>query len=218
MQSLRFEPVSTALLVVDLQNSYCHSNGCLAKVGIDVTPHRRIISNVQRLIKVCRGLEVSIIWILQEHFVNDRTLSLHKIPTTKQKLKTPDLAARGTWEAELIDEMKMLVDPSDYMVKKSRSSAFYNTNLEQILKMLGIKTTIVTGISTNICVESTVRDASFRDYDVVVVSDCVASPKEHLHKTTLENVDLYFGAVLSSEAVLVALSQANQETTSKQAS
>ena len=106
----------------------------------------------------------------------------------------------GSWGWELVSSLKP--SQSDVIVKKHRYSAFYNTELDLILRSKNIKSVIMTGATTNICVESTARDAFFRDYYVVFVRDCTASYEPHLHTATLENIEKYFGVVVSSKEII----------------
>jgi ureidoacrylate peracid hydrolase len=91
------------------------------------------------------------------------------------------------------------------MIRKLRMSSFYSTTLDATLRIHGIRTLIVTGVNTEKCVESTVRDASFRDFEVIVVSDAVATSDRSFHDDTLRKIDAYFGVVLPSDALLPAL-------------
>ena len=124
----------------------------------------------------------------------------HKIPSHLAKLGvTPCL--KDTWDAELVGELKGEVMPQDDVFEKHRSSCFYNTTLEVKLRMRGITTLIICGVATNYCVESTIRDAYARDYDIVVVEDCVATLWEDLHRATLRNVEMFYGTTIPLRAL-----------------
>ncbi len=90
-------------------------------------------------------------------------------------------------------------EPGDLLIEKRRYSAFFETDFDRQLRAREIDTLVVAGATTNVCVDSTVRDAYFRGYDVVVLEDCVASYEQDLHAATLRNVDLLFGMVVSAE-------------------
>ena len=102
-------------------------------------------------------------------------------------------------------ELAEHVRASDFVVHKLRMSAFYSTTLDGLLRIRQIRSLIVVGVNTEKCVESTVREASFRDYEVVVVGDAVATTDPRFHDDSLAKIDLYFGSVLPSEIVLDAL-------------
>ena len=96
-----------------------------------------------------------------------------------------------------MDEVAPHVHPDDFLVEKHRASLFFQTTLDVKLRMLGIEQVIISGCNTEFCVETTIRDAYYRDLDVIVVRDCVASPRLQFHEDTLAKVDTYFGAVVS---------------------
>jgi ureidoacrylate peracid hydrolase len=100
------------------------------------------------------------------------------------------------------------VGPLDYVFVKHRASCFYNTTLEVALRMHGVRTLIVAGVTTNYCVDATVRDAYARDFDIIVVRDACAALYEDLHEASLRNVDLYHGVTASVDDVARSLSTA----------
>jgi ureidoacrylate peracid hydrolase len=186
----------TALLVIDMQNGWCHPNGAMVRAGVNMTTQQAIVPNVRQLVEACRGLGMPVIWSLQEHVPQDVTQKERRIPSHLQKRNILP-APRGTWDAELVGPLKEVSRPEDFHIVKHRMSMFYATTLEAVLRMLGIRHLVVSGVSTNVCVESTIRDAYFRDYDITVVEDCVAGSFPALHEATLENVRIYFGEVVS---------------------
>jgi ureidoacrylate peracid hydrolase len=194
------DPKSTCLLVVDMQNAFAHLDGELAKAGRDISQTRATIPKILKLVKSCRENGIHIIWIVQESFIHDTIREQRKLSTHVTAEKIP--ALKGSWSAEIVDELKQVVSTDDDIIKKHRYSSFYGTNLEVRLRILGTRTLIVTGTGTNVCVESTVRDASFRDYDVILVEDCVGGTDKELHESTLKNVRLFFGTVIPSEDIL----------------
>ena len=204
----RLDPVSTALLVVDMQNGFCHPQGTLARAGVDVQAPIAVVPNVVRLVNLCRSAGVRVIWTQQEHRHDDRSKQLHSVPTHLAYLDTRGLTLCGKDDpdAGILAELQAVMRREDDVVHKHKFSAFYCTNLETLLRQLGVRTLLVAGVNTNVCVESTVRDAYARDYDVIVVEECVAGPSQRLHEATLENVRLYFGAVARLEEVASALS------------
>jgi ureidoacrylate peracid hydrolase len=119
----------------------------------------------------------------------------------------------GTWDAEIVDELKP--KSGDYVIDKSRYSAFYNTNLEILLRGLGADTLLLTGVTTNMCVESTLRDAFFRDYRVVLIEDCTAAVDSPMKEATIRTVRYGFGSVASSRDVVEVLSSEAKLETAK---
>lgn len=185
---------STAVLIIDMQKGYCDPNSAMELTGPGTTNQRAIIPSVARLAQVARQAGLPIFWSQQIHFPNDVTRSRHRIADhTRKRNFIPCL--RGTWEVDFADGIAGQVRPEDYLFVKHRSTCFYQTTLEVELRMLGINTLVIAGVNTNYCVESTIRDAYFRDYDIIVLKDCVAGSVADLHEATLKNVELYFGVV-----------------------
>jgi ureidoacrylate peracid hydrolase len=131
-----------------------------------------------------------------------------------QKILAPDgresrILIRDTWDTDIVPELKP--QASDIVIYKTRFSGFYETDLDATLKKLGIKYLIVTGVTTSICVESTVRDAMFRDYLCVLLSDCMSEPIGHdlprtNHEASLLNAEVLLGWVSDSEQFIRAFS------------
>lgn len=199
------EPKETALLVVDMQNGFCDPGGAMARSGTNFHPQMEIVPRVKDLVSLCRTAGIHVAWSLQKHFPDDVTRKRHRIPSHLDKLGTyPCLV--NTRDADLVDQLSVDVRPEDDVFEKHRSSCFYNTTLEVKLRMRGLNTLIVCGVATNYCVESTIRDAYARDYDLLVVEDCVACPWEDLHRATLKNVEIFYGRVLPLRALEEMLS------------
>ena len=114
------------------------------------------------------------------------------------------LCTAGAWGTELY-----LVQPQagDVVITKHRYSAFKGTNLDLVLRSKGIQTLLISGVSTNVCVESTARDGHQMDYYIVLLEDCVANTDERAHSNTLENIRRHFGEVCSNADVLSAWHQ-----------
>ena len=115
---------------------------------------------------------------------------------TLERGKHP-LCVEGTWGCDFYGEVRPL--PEDIVVVKHRFNAFIDTDLNLILRSMGVRTLIFTGIATHVCVESTVRHAFFYDYYNVVVRDCVATWDDELHRVALKNMDFLFGQVVDSK-------------------
>lgn len=194
----------TALLVVDIQNGFCHKDSMMARAGIDTTRQQAVVPNILRIVRLCRAAGLPILASRQVHFENDLTRRIHKIPSHMDK-RNYFPCLRGTMDAELVSEFQAELKPEDHVFEKHRPSCFFDTTLDTKLRMLGIQMLIVTGVATNYCVESTIRDAYFRDYDVVVPSDCVASTFPDLQAATLKNVEIYFGRVTDCDGIEGAL-------------
>ncbi len=188
------DPACAALLVIDMQKGFCHPDSQMEKAGIGTGNQRAIIPNVVRLVRLARTMSLPIFYSQQVHFPGDVTRKRRRIPSHIDKQHwAPCL--RGTWEVALMDEIAAEVRPEDFVIEKHRASVFFETTLDAKLRMLGIELLLISGCNTEFCVETTIRDGYYRDLDIVVVRDCVASPRLNFHEDTLAKVKTYFGEV-----------------------
>jgi ureidoacrylate peracid hydrolase len=165
---------SAALVVIDMQNGFLHEKGTLGISGVDTKRLAVIVPAMQRLIKRCRQAGIPVIWTVQEHLAADASRAQKKLAAHTAKRRQISCLA-GTWDADIIDELKPLAagNPTN-VIRKHRFGAFYETRLEMLLRQLGTRTLFVVGTTTNACVETSIREAYLRDYDVVAVTDCIS--------------------------------------------
>lgn len=195
-----------ALIVIDMQNGFCCADGFMNKIGLDYTTSEAAVEPISRLVVAARSAAIPIFftrYTLNEDY-SDAGLILELFPAIKDARGM----IRATWDADIVDELKP--QPGERVVDKTRYSAFYDTDLEQQLRDLGVDTLIVCGVTTNICVESTVRDAFFRDIRVIVPSDGTAAVTSELHEGALRDVEYGFGRVSTVAEITEALSRAPQ--------
>ncbi|MFQ5915308.1 MAG: cysteine hydrolase family protein [Nitrospinota bacterium] len=195
---IELDAARSALMVVDMQNDYCSPGGDFDKRGIPLEPARKALPNILRTLDAARTGELFVVYtamVYDEFTFEDRH---HRI--VPERMRARNLCRRGSWGAAIIDELSPR--PGEPVIEKCRYSGFYNTNLEILLRNRGITTLILAGVVTNVCVESTARDAFQRDFDVIVVSDATASYSPQLHEAALLNVRYHCGAALSTEEVL----------------
>lgn len=202
------DPADVGLLVIDLQNGFCHPEGARARAfgpGSADKP-RAIVPRVIDLIGQLRPLDIPVWFTRQVHFPEDRGRRRRRIPShlDRRGLKL-ELCNRGTWDAELLDEIKQQVKTDDEVIIKHRASAFYNTTLESELRMTGVQVLVVTGTTTSFCVDSTIRDAYARDFDVVVPAECVADTDDAAHAAVLASTDRFHGVVTTVDDLLRAI-------------
>jgi ureidoacrylate peracid hydrolase len=216
----------TALIVVDMQNDFGSEGGMFHRAGINIAPIQAIVPNIAKVIDAVRmaGLPVIYIKMQFEPDLSDAGDSLapnyikHRRLNAGDAVTAPDgspsrILIRDTWNTAIVDDLTP--QEGDIIVPKSRYSGFFRTDLDDRLKALGIRHLIVTGATTGICVESTVRDAVFRDYQCIVLSDCTAEPIAHdaprsNHEASLLNVELLFGWVTDSAQLFDALPTVRQ--------
>ena len=201
----RCDPRWACLLVVDVQNDFCSSKGACAQRGEDVSTVKAMVPRLSQFIAEARRVSLPIVYVKTTH--SDWTDTPSWIYRTSQQkpLKT---CREGTWGAEFYDGIVPL--PHERVVVKHRYSAFINTDLNTVLKAREIQSVLVAGVATNVCVETTARDAYMFDYYVTMVEDCVAGYEAALHKATLENIRRHFGLVASSKEILKTWEEGKQ--------
>jgi len=201
----KVSPGSAALIVVDMQNDFCSKGGVFDRLGYDMSMVKEMIPRLVGLVGEARKVNLPIVflkstynttpnWYLSEVWFE------HKIRRQSRIYSVIPALKEGTWGWEIIDQLNPL--PTELVVLKNRYDGFLHTNLDLALRSRGVESVIMTGVSTNVCVETTTREAFLRDYYVVFTKDCTASYERDLHEATLKNVDKYFGIVVTSEEVM----------------
>lgn len=192
----KVSPVHTALLVVDVQRDYCCQGGIIDLMGFDWRPVGDMLPRLQ-------------------HFVDEARRALDLVIFTRQTLN-PHLRSPATIEHYNRAGMSRPFVPSredfygvepaegDIVLSKHKYSAFVATHLDALLRSNGIETVIVTGVATNVCVESTVRHGFMLDYQMVVPRDLTAGVDDSFKEMSLRNIALFFGEVVESEDILTA--------------
>src|SRR6202051_785629 len=205
----------TAIIVVDMQNDFCHPDGWLAHLGIHITPARPPIAPLQRLLPVLRNYDVPVIWVNWGNRPDRLNLSpalLHVYKPSGAGVGLGDalpgsgakVLERGSWSAAIVDELA--TDPSDIHVAKYRMSGFQDTELDSILRNLAVTTLLFAGVNADQCVLCTLQDANFRGYDCLLLEDCAATPSpDYCMAATMYNVRQCFGFVVRSEAIAAEL-------------
>jgi ureidoacrylate peracid hydrolase len=193
----RWDPRWSALLVVDVQNDFVSPKGSATQRGEDVSASVAMVPRLVRLIDEARRVGLTVVYIKTTHGEWTDTPSwIYR----KSQQKVLNTCREGTWGAEFYEGISPL--PSERVVIKHRYSAFINTDLNTVLKAKGIESVLTTGVATNVCVETTTRDAYMYDYYVTMVSDCSAAYDPKLHESTLENMRRHFGLVATSDEII----------------
>ncbi len=198
----RFSTDSCALIMIDVQNDFCHEDGVASRAGLDVSAVASTIGNVESLLEAARKHDVPRVFVRTEHGSSvDSDVWTHR--TLRTVGGQPDVPAPncvgGTWGAEFF---VIQPDASEAVVTKHRYSAFANTTLEELLSGWGRRSLIFVGYTTNVCVETSLRDALCRDFAVSVVSDACSAFREEEHDTALENIGKYFGIVIDTRTLV----------------
>jgi len=189
--------------------------------GLDVTPIARLVEPIAEVLDAARSAGLLIVYTRQEHNADlsdaGSERSPHRLKHERlnigRTVVAPDggssqILVRGTWNTAIVHELAP--HAGDVVISKHRYSAFFETQLDTILRAKSIETLIFVGATTSICVESTVRDATFRDYRCIVLRDCTTeliaadSPRSN-HEASLLAIELLFGWTADSNAVVTAL-------------
>ena len=196
----RLDPRNTILLIIDMQKDLCVDGFATSRAGRDLTATRSIISGLQELLGVARAAGVAVghvgFWTLEDHLSDSAPWLAQRRRSTYSSDKLCMELSEG---AEFIDELAP--GPGEIVIHKHRYSAFKGTDLDMLLRAREIKTVITAGVSTNVCVESTLREAFELGYYVCIPSDGVASWDMNLHGATLQTVTHRFGLVTTCEEI-----------------
>lgn len=216
------EPLSlalerTAVLVVDMQNAFASPGGMLDLAGLDIASARDAVANTWLVCEAAHAAGIPIIYLVIGYPADQSTAGGPDSPNPRKELalrlmhERPELRGKlltfGTWDFQIVDQLTPR--PDDIVITKSRYSGFAGTDLDAILRGRGIRNLLMTGIASNVCVESTLRDAFFHEYWPVLIDDATmpAGPPE-VHSATLFNVRSFFGWVSMAEDVATVLREA----------
>src|SRR5918912_2359243 len=196
----KVDPRQAALVVVDVQNDFCHPEGAAGKRGRDLSQIAGATERLAYLLGEARRVGLPIIFIRTEHgpwtdseswLGRNKTDSEQRVPT----------CVEGTWGC---DFYAVAPQARERVVIKHRYSAFRGTDLDLILRARGIRTVLICGVATNVCVETSAREAYMHDYEIVFLADCSAAYSQEEHEATLYNMAQHFGVVARAEEVTAA--------------
>lgn len=211
-QRITVDLARCALVIVDMQNDFCHPDGWLASIGVEIAPARRPIAPLRRLLPWWRSVGSAVIWLNWGNRPDQANLPpgvLHVydpagggggIGAVLRPGGSPTLQA-GSWSAAVVDELKP--EPGDVCVDKYRMSGFFDTPLDSVLRNLAVTTVFFAGVNSDQCVLATLSDAACIGYDVVLLDDCAATTSPaYCHDATVYNVAQCFGFVTTSDALM----------------
>ena len=219
------KPAMSAVLVIDMQNDFGADGGMFARAGIDISMIRRAVGPTASVLAAARRCRMPIIYLKMAFRPDLSDAGPAESPSYMRHLRmgvgasvtAPDGAAsriliRDTWNTDILPELAPAA--GDVVIYKHRFSGFFETELDAVLKSRGINQLIVTGCTTSICVEATIRDAMFRDYSCVLLSDCTGEPigydmSRSNHDASLLSIEVLFGWVSSSESFIEALERSS---------
>ncbi len=203
-EPIRIEPSRTALIVVDMQNAYTSPGGYLDLAGFDISGAAAATARVAAAVEAARAAGIQVIFLQNgwdAGYVEaggPGSPNWHKSNALRTMRERPELMgkllAKGGWDYAIVDAL--VPHSSDVVIQKTRYSVFFNTNIDSFLRARGIRNLVFTGIATNVCVESSLRDAYHLEYFSVVLADAThhAGP-EFAQKAALYNIEAFFGWV-----------------------
>lgn len=204
MMKEKLNPAKTAVIVVDVQNDFCHPEGACALRGNDVGAVKSMMPHLHQLISTARNHQVPVIFIQTFHEKATDSAAW----TRRSDGRSGEVCRTGTWGADFFEVTPL---PDEIIVNKHRYSAFINTRLDSVLRTLGIETLVMTGVSTNVCVESTARHGFMLDYNIAFVADACAAFSQEAHDMTLVNIDGFFGSVMTTDQLIETWSVSMEE-------
>ena len=181
-----------ALIVVDMQNGFVAPGATYETPGA-----RSMMDQLRAIIERCRSLGMPIIWTQSDHSAPASGIMLKKFPTIREDR----YLWKGQESFELYPDMLQPM-PGEHRVVKHKFDAFFETDLDAILRNQRVETVIIVGTATNVCCESTARSAFFRDYQVAFPSDANASFDQGMHEAALKTIDMFFGRVMTTAELL----------------
>jgi len=219
-QAVELDLAATAIVVVDMQNDFCHPDGWLASIGVDVSGATAPVAPLRRLLPRLRRADVPVVWLNWGNRPDRLNLSpalLHvydldgasvglggRLP--RGSLRGERVLEKGSRSAAIVDGLRPA--RGDIQVDKVRMSGFWDSPLDSILRNLGIRTLMFAGVNADQCVLATLMDANFLGYDTLLLEDCTATTSpEYCLQATLYNVRTCFGFVIDSQALLAGMAR-----------
>jgi ureidoacrylate peracid hydrolase len=220
-EAITLDPAMTAVIVVDMQNDFGSKGGMFDRAGIDISGIQKAVGPTVKVLAAARKMGMKIVYLKMGYKPDLSDLGApnsvnrvrHLAAGVGEKVTAPDgnesrILIRDTWNTDIVTELEP--QAGDDVVYKTRFSGFFETDLDARLKKLGVTHLIITGCTTSICVDSTVRDAMFRDYLCVLLADCMSEPIGHglprsNHDASLLSVVRALGWVSDSERILKAV-------------
>jgi ureidoacrylate peracid hydrolase len=190
-----------ALLVIDMQNDFCARGGLVDRGGRDVSGVANMVPRLKSLIAAAREAGVRIVFV-RCSYSTDANVYLSDVWLEQAARRQgggytlSPVCQDGTWGCDYFSDVRP--EPGDIVVVKHRYSAFQGTDLELILRANGVRTVVLTGVSTHVCVETSARDAFVRDFYAVTVRDATAAYSAQEHEYSLAVLDRFFGQVVDS--------------------
>lgn len=213
-EPIAIDTATTAVIVIDMQNDFGTQGGLFDRAGLDISMIQKAVAPTAQVLAAARNAGITVIYLNMGFRPDLSDLGASDSPNRVRHLmfgagrtvQAPDgtesrILIRDTWNTAVVSELTP--HDGELVIYKHRFSGFYETEFDAVLKKLGVKSLIVTGCTTSVCVESTVRDAMFRDYQCVLLADCMGEPigndfPRTNHEASLLVIQTLFGWVSDS--------------------
>ena len=202
----KIRPDHTALVAIDVLNDFCAAGGMMERAGFDLGMIQAMTKRLGRLLERARAIGVFVVFVRNVYsteknlYLSDVWLEQASRRETGFAYFSGEACPPDSWQNDFYENIRPTnLEP---IVTKHRYSSFYNTDLELILRSHGIRTVIATGVATEVCVETAVREAFVRDFYVVLPRDGVATYSQSSHDEALRRIDSLFGHVTSIDDIL----------------
>jgi ureidoacrylate peracid hydrolase len=213
-EPIEIDPERTAVLLVDMQNAFASPGGMLDVAGIDVKPAAAAVAKARVVADAARAAGIPVIYLVMGYAEDQSNAGGEDSPNPRKELALclmrdhPELQGKlltyGTWDFKVVDALTP--HPGELVITKPRYSGFIDTPLDAELRNRGIRTLLMAGIASNVCVESTLRDAYFHEYWPVMIEDAtMPAGSPEIQQATVYNVTTFFGWVSTAAEVAAAL-------------
>ena len=190
----KINPDSTALIIVDMQKGFCCEGGSFDKRGFDIRPAQELAGMLNIFLEDARKF--------LKHIIHLKMMKLPELASPVNNELYDRLNFDRSVDPSFTEFYEVMPRSGDVVIPKYKYSGFVSTYLDQYLRSNGIKTLLITGIATNVCVESTARDGFMREYYIVIPSDLTEGTSAGAKEWSLKNIDMFFGEVVSSADIL----------------
>jgi ureidoacrylate peracid hydrolase len=190
----KLNPESTALIIIDMQRDFCCDEGSFDRRGFDIRPAQRLAKRLNSFLEEAREV--------LKHIIHLKMMKKPELASPVVDELYGRIKMKRSYDPAFAEPYEVIPRPGDIVIPKYKYSGFFSTYLDQFLRSKNINTLIITGLATNVCVESTARDGFMREYYIIIPSDLTEGTSPEAKKWSLLNLDMFFGEVVSSKEIL----------------